>query len=64
MKVANKKFERDELTLAPQLNRYSPSMARPIRIEYAGALYYVTSRGDRQEDIFLDDGDRVDWLEV
>ena len=29
-------------------------MARPIRIEYAGALYHVTSRGDRREDIFLD----------
>ena len=24
-------------------------MARPLRIEYAGALYHVTSRGDRQE---------------
>jgi putative transposase len=31
-------------------------MARPIRIEYAGALYHVTSRGDRREDIFVDDG--------
>jgi len=24
-------------------------MARPLRIEFAGALYHVTSRGDRQE---------------
>ena len=39
-------------------------MARPIRIEYAGALYHVTARGDRGEDIFLGDDDRVDWLEV
>ena len=39
-------------------------MARPIRIEYAGALYHVTSRGDRQEDIYLDDEDRLDWFEV
>lgn len=39
-------------------------MARPIRIEYAGALYHVTARGDRREDIFLGDDDRVDWLEV
>ena len=30
-------------------------MARPIRIEYAGALYHVTSRGDRREGIFVDD---------
>ncbi|MDP2606883.1 MAG: transposase, partial [Deltaproteobacteria bacterium] len=27
-------------------------MARPLRIEYPGALYHVTSRGDRQEPIF------------
>jgi len=39
-------------------------MARPIRIEYAGALYHVTSRGDRREDIFVDDDDRLIWLEV
>jgi REP element-mobilizing transposase RayT len=39
-------------------------MARPIRIEYAGALYHVTSRGDRREDIYLDDEDRLDWLKV
>ena len=39
-------------------------MARPIRIEYAGALYHVTSRGDRREDIYLNDEDRIDWLNV
>ena len=39
-------------------------MSRPLRIEYAGALYHVTSRGDGQEDIFLDDGDRGLFLEV
>ena len=39
-------------------------MARPIRIEYAGALYHVTTRGDRHEDIYLDDQDRLDWLDV
>ncbi len=37
-------------------------MARPIRIEFAGALYHVTSRGDRQEDIYLADKDRADFL--
>ena len=36
-------------------------MVRPIRIEYAGVLYHVTSRGDRREDTFLDD-DRLMWL--
>jgi len=39
-------------------------MARPIRIEYAGALYHVTSRGDRREDIYLNDENRTEWLEV
>ena len=39
-------------------------MSRPLRIEFAGALYHVTSRGDGQEDIFLDDGDRELFLDV
>ena len=39
-------------------------MARPIRIELAGGLYHVTSRGDGREDIFLDDADRLAWLEI
>ena len=39
-------------------------MARPLRIEYAGAIYHVTSRGDRREAIFLDDKDREMWLEI
>jgi len=29
-----------------------------MRIEYPGAIYHVMSRGDRREDIFLDDVDR------
>ena len=39
-------------------------MARPLRIEYPGALYHVTSRGDRQEAIFDDDQDRTAFLNV
>ena len=39
-------------------------MARPLRIEFAGGFYHVTSSGDRREDIFLDDGDRLAWLEL
>lgn len=39
-------------------------MARPLRIEFAGALYHVTSRGDRREDIYLDEHDRETWMEV
>src|SRR5690554_446010 len=32
-------------------------MARPLRIEFSGALYHVTSRGNARQDIFLDDDD-------
>lgn len=39
-------------------------MARPLRIELAGGLYHVTSRGDGREDIFRSDEDRCVWLEV
>ena len=39
-------------------------MARPLRLELAGGLYHVTLRGDRREAIFLDDADRLVWLEV
>ena len=39
-------------------------MARPIRIEFSGALYHVTSRGDRRESIFDDDSDRECFLEI
>lgn len=39
-------------------------MARPLRIELAGGLYHVTSRGDRREDIFLSDGDPLLWLDI
>lgn len=39
-------------------------MARPLRLEFEHALYHVTSRGDRREDIFWSDDDRLDWLDV
>lgn len=39
-------------------------MARPPRIEFSGAMYHVTSRGDRREAIFEDDDDRVLFLDV
>lgn len=37
-------------------------MSRPIRIEFPDALYHVTARGDRREDIFEDDADRQMFL--
>ena len=33
-------------------------MPRPLRIEYGGARYHLLSRGDRGEDIVLDDDNR------
>ena len=39
-------------------------MARPLRIEFPGAVYHVTTRSDRREPIFVDDEDRHALLEV
>jgi REP element-mobilizing transposase RayT len=39
-------------------------MARPLRIEFPDAIYHATSRGDRQERIFVDDDDRRRFLQV
>ena len=39
-------------------------MARPLRIQFPGALYHVTSRGHRRENIFLADHDRYAWLDI
>ena len=39
-------------------------MARPLRIELAGGVYHVTSRGDGREDIYLSDADRQEWVDV
>jgi putative transposase len=39
-------------------------MARPLRLEFEGAIYHLTARGNRREAIFLDDGDRERFLEL
>ena len=38
-------------------------MARPLRIEFSGALYHVMARGNAREAIYLDDGDRQAFLD-
>jgi REP-associated tyrosine transposase len=38
-------------------------MARPLRIEYPGAFYHVTSRGNEQKDVFKSKRDREKFLE-
>jgi len=37
-------------------------MTRPLRLEFEGALYHITSRGDRREAIFESDADRSEFL--
>ena len=39
-------------------------MARPLRVQYPGALYHITSRGNEKKNIYLDDSDRRRFLEI
>ncbi len=39
-------------------------MSRPLRLEYPGAVYHVTSRGNGRAGIFLDDQDRESFLSI
>jgi REP element-mobilizing transposase RayT len=39
-------------------------MARPLRIQYQGALYHITCRGNERKEIFRDDVDRKSFLDI
>lgn len=39
-------------------------MSRPLRVEFAGALYHVTSRGNARQPIYLDEQDFTLFIEV
>lgn len=39
-------------------------MARPLRIEFEGAVYHITSRGNARDDIYLADTDREMFLDA
>ncbi|OQW67143.1 MAG: addiction module toxin RelE [Proteobacteria bacterium ST_bin11] len=39
-------------------------MTRPLRLEFPNALYHITSRGDRREDIYEDVEDRLIFLSL
>lgn len=43
---------------------YGFHMARPIRLEFAGASYHVTTRGEGGAAVFRDDEDRAQFLQV
>ena len=48
----------------PALKRLGPNMSRPVRIEFPGACYHVTSRGTKGRTVFRDNDDRVVFLNV
>ena len=37
-------------------------MARPLRLEFPGAVYHLTSRGNARQKIFFTDADRELFL--
>jgi putative transposase len=39
-------------------------MSRPLRIEYPGALYHITVRGNRKKNIFFNNSDRELFLKI
>jgi len=39
-------------------------MLRQLRVEYPGAIYHVMSRGNRRQDIYVDEVDRQDFLKT
>lgn len=39
-------------------------MTRPLRLEFEGALYHITSRGDRRENIYETDADRHGFVSL
>jgi putative transposase len=43
---------------------YHSPMARPLRIQYPGALYHVTNRGNERKALFKDDVDREAFLKI
>ena len=38
-------------------------MSRPLRIQYPGSLWHITSRGNEKRDTFYDDRDRLRFIE-
>jgi len=43
---------------------YGRQMPRPPRVQAAGAIYHLTTRGNRKQDIFIDTDDRARFLQL
>jgi len=43
---------------------YTQFMARPLRIEFEGAVYHITTRGNARSSIFFTDSDRHAFVEI
>ncbi len=39
-------------------------MTRPLRLQYPGAFYHITNRGNERKPIFRDDADRAQFLKI
>ena len=39
-------------------------MERPLRLKFPNALYHITSRRDRREDIYEDGEDRIIFMTI
>ncbi len=39
-------------------------MTRPLRIQYPGAFYHITNRGNERKSVFRDDADRSQFLKI
>ncbi|SOD16633.1 hypothetical protein SAMN06297164_0671 [Nitrosomonas ureae] len=62
-KVMKTQTKGSSLDISNLCNQSSP-MSRPLRLEFPGAIYHVTTRGNAQGAIFLDDEDRVLFFSV
>ena len=40
------------------------TLPRAMRVEYPGSIYDVMDRGDRREDVFINDMDRQEFLKT
>lgn len=56
-------IDQTKIALNKQIQR-SGFIARPLRIEFSGTLYHITSRGNARENIYKDNLDNQIFLEL